>query len=162
MILKERWPHPRANTECPHTRHARLGVSQHNVGVIIAPEGTIKAIQEDISVIIADHQTRESRLGNRLARKARSSRRPNSRPAPEGTPQPNNPMKGIIVCIRGDPRPNSEWFDRRMSPKIVNCLLESRLRQSQLLPARNTLGRSERGSRRAKKKGWLDRIPKHI
>ena len=162
MILKERWPHRRSSTECPHAPHARLGISQRNVGVIIAPEGTVEATQEDTSVIIADPQTRESRLGNKLARKARSSRRPNSRPAPEGTPQPNNPMKGIIVCIRGDPRPINEGFDRRMSPKIVNCLLESHLRQSQLLPAQNTLGHSEHGSRRAKKKGWLDRIPKHI
>ena len=162
MILKERRPHPRASTECPRTRHAWLGVSQQNVGVIIAPEGTVKATQEDISVIMADHQTREFRLGNRLARKARSSRRPNSRPAPEGTPQPNSPRKGIIVCIRLDPRPNGEGFDRGMSPKIVNCILESRLRQSQLLSARNTVGHSERGSRRARKKRRLDQITKHI
>ena len=97
-----------------------------------------------------------------LAKKARSPRRPSSRPAPEGTPQPNSLRKGVIVCVRLDPRPKSEGFDRRMSPKIVNCLLESRLRQSQLLPARNTLVHSERGSRRAKKKRRLDRIPKHI
>ena len=97
-----------------------------------------------------------------LAKKARSSRRPNSRPPPEGTPQPNSSRKGIIVCIRLDPRPNSEGCDRRMSPKIFNCLLKSRLRQTQLLPARNTLVHSERGSRRAKKKRRLDRVPKHV
>ena len=162
MILKERRPHPRASTKCPRTLRAWLGVSQQNAGVVIAPEGAIEATQEDISVIMADHQTRESRLGNIWARKARSPRQPNSRPAPEGTPQPNSPRKGIIVCIRVDSQPNSEGFDRRMSPKIVNCLLESRLWQSQLLPARNTIGHSERGSRRARKKRRLDQIPKHI
>ena len=68
--------------------------------------------------------------GQLRVKRARSPRRPNSRPAPEGAPQPNSPKKGIIVCIRLDPRRNSEVFDRRMSLKIINCLLESRLRQS--------------------------------
>ena len=139
MILKERRPHPRASTECPRTRHARPGVSQQNVGVMIAPEGAIETTPGDISVIMVDHQTRESRLSSRWARKVKSPQRPNSRPALEGPPQPNNPRKGIIVSIRVDPRPNSVEFERRMSPKTVNCLLESHLRQSSLAHSPNAV-----------------------
>ena len=68
----------------------------------------------------------------------------------KGAQQPNSPEKGIIVCIRLDPRHNSEVLGRRMSPEIVNCLLESSLVIPRLLPARNAHVYSEHGSRRAK------------
>ena len=87
--------------------------------------------------------------GQLLAKRARSPRRPNSRPTPKERSSRIARRKGIIVGIT-NPAVKSEVLDRRTSPEIVNYLLESSLVIPGLLSARNANEHSEHSSKRAR------------